>query len=90
MHTLYEFLFVEKLVRHEAKRNIRGYSIDRSYCLLFVRPPKSSQLHVFTLNRSIVIPVLKRNDKIKLIFDLFTRGHNRKVEIKILAVELLE
>ncbi|MFD1899669.1 hypothetical protein [Enterococcus termitis] len=90
MFTSYEFVFVEKFVSYQARKNKAGYAVDRSYRYLVIRPPKSVKTYSFILNRSIEVPELRRNDKVRLIIDLFTRGYNRKAEIKILAVELLQ
>ncbi|HAP2762632.1 TPA: hypothetical protein ITR69_000061 [Enterococcus faecalis] len=89
MFTCYEFVYVDKWLEYSAKRNSAGFAIDRSYRLLKVRIPKTNQVYMFLVNREINVAPLRRNDKIKVYFDLFLRANNKNAELKVIGIDLV-
>lgn len=89
MFTYYEFVYVDKWIEYSAKRNSAGFAIDRSYRLLKVRIPKTNQVYMFLVNREINVAPLRRNDKIKVYFDLFLRANNKNAELKVIGIDLV-
>lgn len=61
---------------------------DRTYRVVFVKEKGCPESHMFTLNRYIDVPDIRRGSKIILEFQVFNRG--AIPHLKVIGVELPE